>query len=76
MNEQLPSFREVLGVMKQTAPLQIFEITADGSMTFHGYDVDEVVLLLESYRAHLAAMGELARSADAATWHPVGPEGV
>lgn len=80
MSEQLPSFREVLGVMKSTVPHQIFEITADGGLTCHGYSVDEVIMLLESYREHMKQFTEimlgLQSGQDAAHWNPVGPEDV
>jgi hypothetical protein len=66
--------------MKQAVPHQIFEITAEGSVTCHGYSVDEVVMLLEGYRAHVKQFTEMMigihNGSDAASWHPVGPEDV
>jgi hypothetical protein len=80
MNDQLPSFREALGLMKSAVPHQIFEIGVEGNVTFHGYSVDEVVMLLEAYRTHLAEMSRMAADHqsvhDAAHWSPVGPEDV
>jgi len=66
--------------MKQAVPHQIFEITADGGLTCHGYSVNEVVLLLEGYREHMKLFTEMMlgaqSAADAANWHPVGPEDI
>ncbi len=54
----------------------VFEFDANGSVMFHGYSPSEIHDLLEVYRAHLAAMGELARNADSFRYVPQGPEDV
>lgn len=63
------------------AARQIFRFDGDGTVYFHGYDVNEVTLLLEVYRAHLHELGLMgaqvqAAQNDAAHWRPVGPEDV
>jgi hypothetical protein len=53
---------------------RVFEITAEGSVTCHGYAVDEVILLLEGYRAHMIefarGMQSLANGSDAVRYTP------
>lgn len=86
MSEQLPSFREVLQVVKGQSDHKIFEISADGSVSCHGYTVDEVVMLLEAYRTHLAEVARMmtgiqseqdaVRYTPGDPYTPVGPEDV
>ena len=55
---------------------RVFEFDANGLVILHSYSTAEISDLLEIYRAHMAAMGELARNADSFRYVPQGPEDV
>lgn len=86
MPSDMPSFREVVNAMKASGVQHhIFEITGDGSCTFHGYTVAEVEQLLKAYRDHMVAFArigqEIQSGLDAVRYQPgdyspVGPEDV
>lgn len=81
-DRDMPKLRDVLDMMKSTGavPHQIFEISTEGHLTCHGYTVDEVVLLLESYRTHMrefmTIMTGFQSAADAVLYTPQGPEDI
>lgn len=81
MSNELPSFKEAMGMFSSAAePHQVFEIAPTGELTCHGYTVNEVIGLLEAYRAHMKSLisdMQVAQTAsDAVRYTPQGPEDI
>lgn len=82
MSKDLPDFEfsglpkpvQAMDLIKTVDQRRIFEITAEGSIKIHGYDVDEVIKLLAAHREHMVKFGQdmqgLSHSQDAATYRP------
>lgn len=71
-----PSEPLELNTMGEDNSCKIFEVGLDGSVRIHGYTVNEVSLLLETYRAHVLEMTRTMQSlqsgADEVRYRPEG----